>query len=199
MPEFDYSTYSPFSYTEGLYLAKTIDTHAISNGEAVMKREDIQTTGYVTASQRLVLTHFTALKTETITKVAVFSGATAAAATPTLCRVGIYSVADNGDLSLVASTPNDTTLFSVTFSRNEKALSAPFNKEAGKRYAVGALVVSAAALPTFYGTQVGGFTTFTFREPKTCTLVNGQADLPASVANASLSSSNGPIYAELIV
>lgn len=96
---------------------------------------------------------FIARKSEVITTLAAVTGSTAAAATPTVCRYGVYTVAPDGTMTLVASTPNDTTMFSVANTAYPRALSTPFNKQAGVAYCFGMAIVSAAGAPTMHGYQ----------------------------------------------
>jgi hypothetical protein len=120
---------------------------ALPSGETALMRSVAAANTVGTASGVLKLSYFTALKTETITQVRLYVGAVAAASTPTLCRIGIWSASDNGALTaLVASTANDTTLLTgTTNSRRTKSLSASLSKTLGQRYAVGVLV----RLPSF--------------------------------------------------
>lgn len=173
----------------------------LTSGEATMPRTGISS-GQAVASGTLNLTYFTARKTETITQVRVPSGGTAAGATPTLCRVGIYSEAGNGDLTLVASIASDTALWAATSTEYLRSFTASLSKVAGQRYALGLIVVSAAALPTFYqptspNSAIHG--TIMARAPRLAGLVAGQTDLPSSVVAASITNgSPRPVYAELV-
>lgn len=162
------------------------DTDVLTLGESTMHRRQVSSTSVVTGTGSLRLAYFTAKKTEMVTQLRIITGGTAAAATPTLCRVGWYSVAANGNLTLVGAIANDTTLFANTITAYTRSLVAPFLKVAGQRYAVGPLVVTGAAAPTMLGhnaltTAEAGMA------PKLGGLVAGQADLPASVVAASVS------------
>jgi hypothetical protein len=145
------------------------------------------------------LNYFNAKKTETINTIRYGVGSVSAGATPTLVRFGIYQE-NPADLSLtlVASTANDTSVFSGgTFTMFTKALSAPFQKVAGTRYAVAVLLTTAAATPTTYGnSNIAGTTAF--GEPKLGAFLAGQVDLPNTIANASLAGSGLLLYNELI-
>jgi parallel beta helix pectate lyase-like protein len=138
---------------------------------------------------------FTARKTETITQVRVITGGTAAAATPTLCKVGVYSVAANGDHTLVASTASDTTLFAAANTAYTRSFTAGFTKTAGQRYAVVVLVVTSGTMPTFVGitggTEIGA-------APSLASRITGQTDLPSSIAAGSLVANSTPLYAVLL-
>lgn len=161
-------------------------------GEWVPPRGEIQGATVAGSSQSMYLCYFTADKTEVISNISIMTAGTAAGATPTLCRLGVFSVAANGDLTLVASTPNDTTLFANTYTTYTKALSASFTKIQGQRYAVGLLIVSGAAMPTFIGasavnanvvgTMLNGAPALTARQ-------GSLTDLPASTAVGSLATS----------
>lgn len=131
------------------------------------------------------LTYFVANKTMTATKVLISSGNPAAAATPTLTRVGIYSVAEaTGNLTLIGSTPNDTTLFAATYTTYTKSLSASTTLYAGARYAVGILIVSSFTMPALYGSPNVSF--FGFNSPRLTGTLAGQSDLPSTITAGSV-------------
>ncbi len=160
----------------------------MSTGEEVFPREFcIAAGGGTCATQNLRLRYFTATKTEAITKVQTVA-AVAAAATPTLCRIGIYSVASNGNLTLLHSTTNDTALWSSNSTLYEKTLNTTFNKVAGTRYAIGALCVTGATAPTLAGASVSSGVLQGIA-PRFAGSVSGQTDLPASVAAGSIANS----------
>lgn len=174
----------------GTYL--TSDT--VTVGEVVPTRDRITSNSIACASGSLILSYFTALRTESITTVAAYSGATAAAATPTLVRYGIYSVAGNGDLTLIASTVSDTAIFATINTAYPKSLSAPFAKVAGVRYAVGVLVVTGATAPSLHGLQMsptGVVNALVRQTPYIVGRFVGQTDLPSTVAVGSLAGYQG--------
>jgi hypothetical protein len=114
------------------------------------------------------------------------SGGTAAAATPTLIRIGIYTVATNGDLTLVADTPNDKlSMFAGTSTEYFNELSVPYAFIGGQRYAAGILVVTGVAAPTYNGKFVSTASNRA-RPPRVTGTVSGQADLPSSIAAGSI-------------
>lgn len=166
----------------------------VSSGEETFERLFMSSSGSPTStSGRLILGYFTARKTETTANVRVISGNVAAAATPTLCRIGLYTEAANGDLALVASTANDTALFASTFTPYVRAWTASYAKVMGQRYALGILVVSGAAMPALYGN--GGVSSSEAAiAPRLCGMVTGQADLPVSVLAASVAANNACPY-----
>ena len=68
---------------------------------------------------RIHRTFWQAPVTKTLTQFLTFSGGTAAAATPTLCRIGLYSVPDTwtGSMTCVAACDNDTALWAAANTR----------------------------------------------------------------------------------
>lgn len=161
----------------------------LTAGEVVPQRSEIISNGIGTATGNVYLTYWTADKTETINTLTVSTGSTAAAATPTLCRMGVFSVAANGDLTLVASTPNDTTLFAAANTPYAKGLSAPFSKIAGTRYATGIIIVSSATMPNFHGKQYAATSwvqTLSRLAPSFLGRLTAQTDLPSSITAGSL-------------
>jgi hypothetical protein len=169
---------------------------AISGGEEILSR--LSTVNSVTlANQTLRLTYFQARATEQITQVKVHTTGTAAAATPTLIRFGIYTVAPNGDLTLAASTPNDTTLLATGNTSYTKSLSAAFTKTAGRRYAFAALVVTAATAPQMVGITLSG-PDAGFTSPVLTMTKTGQADLPSTTTFASMVAGSQMVQAHLL-
>lgn len=169
----------------------------VTTGQEVFSRDLAVTSGTATVSQLVKLSYFTAYKTETITKLASVTGSTAAAATPTLCRMGLYSVAANGDLTLVASTANDTALWAATNTVYEKAISSPasYNVLKGKRYAFATLIVTGAAAPSMAAsTQAVGVVGIA---PRQQGQLSGQSDLPASISAGSVQNGGVRHYGEL--
>jgi hypothetical protein len=163
------------------------DPNAISSTVATMRRADVFSNNVVLGtSGTLRLTYFTPAKPLAATQVRVATGGTAAAATPTLCRIGLYSVAANGDLTLVGSTANDTTLFAATTTAYTRSLTATANLAAGTRYAMGIVVVSGVTLPSFAGQIPSLPNTETALAPALSASVTGQPDLPSSLAVASI-------------
>jgi hypothetical protein len=173
------------------------DDSSLFTGEAVYSREQIASSGVGVGSGSLRMTYFTCGKTETITQVRLHTGSTAAGATPTICRIAVYQVDETtGDLSLVASTANDTALFAAASTEYTKAFSAPFTKYKGTRYAIGVLVVTAFALPNFCG-QNSIPSAETSKAPR-ITGYSAQSDIVASITDASLTAGASRIYFALL-
>lgn len=142
------------------------------------------------ASGAVSLSFFNAKKTETINTLTVSTGSVAAAATPTVIRFGVYNVDSNDNCTdLAANTANDLALLVATQTAYSKALAAPWNKVAGRRYAFAQIVVSAAATPIMCGSTIisNNLTqAFAMQTPRRFARLNGQSDLPASITAASM-------------
>lgn len=182
--------------TERVPLFNESESSDLSSGESSLSRYSVTGMG-ATGNQSLRLTYFTAKKTETITELRVTSGSTAAVGA-TLCRIGIYEEdSSTGDLTLVAATANDTTLFSASSTVYEPALAASLAKVRGKRYAVGVLVVGTSTAPNIVGhaalpaAEAG-------RAPRLGGLVGSQTDLPNTVSAASINSQSNLHYVALV-
>lgn len=178
---------------------RSSETLFSSGGEAVADRHLIWAGTNSLGSGALQLTYFVAQTSETINQIVAYSSATAAA-TVTLVRFAVYSVAANGDLTLVASTVNDPTLLTVTHTRYAKATTAPWAKVAGQRYAAGILSVSTTSPTTYSITSLGAGVVDTIfsQQPRISGSVSGQTDLPASVAAASVAGSRRIPYIEML-
>lgn len=171
----------------GLMFPDPLDT-----GEETFQRDLVTSNSVATmTSQLLRLCYFTARKTETITQIKLYSGNTAAGATPTLVRAGVWTSDGTGALlSQVATTPNDTALLAGSLTDYSKSFSASFTKTAGQRYAVGLLVVTAATAPTIRSTNGNNSAGVTALSPRQCAQVSGQADLPSTLAAGSLTNTS---------
>jgi len=166
-------------------------------GEETISRENVAASNTLT-TQNLVLSYFVARHTGNINSVATASTGTAAGATPTRCQVGIYSVAANGDITLIGSTANTTSLWATINTLYTTALSAPTPIATGSTYAVGLLVVTAATAPTVAGGPTTAPAAVQALAPRMSGVVTGQATLPASVVSASIANTTSNPYARLI-
>lgn len=195
MAEMDYSKLSPFTEREGKYLTSVLDPTRLEVGESTIDRKDIVSFGgSAFASGALALTFFNPSKTQTMGKLRIGNGSTAAAATPTLCRAGVYKEEIDKSLTLVGSIANDTTLWSAASTIYSRNLTTPFVIEAGARYALGILVVSAFAMPTFKSTSAVA-SSEALMDPKLCASVTGLSDLPSTIAAGSLLGTSLMLYA----
>lgn len=146
----------------------------------------------------LRLSYFTSYKNFASTQGVMWTGNTAAAATPTLVKFGLYSVAANGDLTLVASTANDTTLFAGVNTKYTRNWLASVNIQYGQRYAFAALVVSGAAVPTVQGNIFAGVGALQAETPTEVAFLSAQSDLPASIAFGALGTSANMPWAQIL-
>jgi hypothetical protein len=164
-------------------------------GEMVFPRfaNDVNNGSLPTGQMRLGF--FTAKRSEAITQVRVYSGGTAATSV-TLGRVGVFSVAGNGDLTLIHSTTSDTALFTATSTAYTKALNSTFNKVIGTRYAVGVLLVCSGS-GSILG-SAGNASGELAVSPRMNGLVTGQSDLPSSVAAGSITNTSYLPQAHLV-
>jgi len=121
-------------------------------GESVYDRNAILANGSATTNQRMNLVGFKCKRTETITKATLATGTTAAGATPTVIKYGLYlRRPDQLNYDLVAQTAHDAALLVAANTNYSKAFTAPYNKIRGEEYLFGLLIVSGAAFPTLLG------------------------------------------------
>jgi len=133
----------------GLSLANTLSD--FPTGEANVPRWMVNLPTTSTGNELMRLGYWTAQKTETITKVRTVSG-TPAAAGATLVKIGVFSVATNGDLTLVAKTADlSATTWIATNTPYTSNFTASWTKTKGQRYATAVLVVGASTVPTLAG------------------------------------------------
>jgi hypothetical protein len=165
-----------------------ISSQAVASGETSIPRVPGMGNGASLTSQVLMLTYWTATKTETVNNIGLYVGVHAAAATPTYAAMGVYSVDGSGNLTLLGQCASDTTLFATTFTPYTRAVTTPFTKTAGQRYAFGVLVVSAAAMPNFYG--YNATVPWGNVAPIVGGQVSGQSTLPASITTGSITTNN---------
>lgn len=171
--------------------------NVLVGGEETLPRHAAGIGTGTTGTGNLRLAYFTAGKTETTSQVIVVSGGTAAAATPTLARVGLYEIAADGSGALVAAIASDTGLFATVNSFYLRTWATPVRKIRGQRYAVGVLVVTAAAAPTLIGAALP-VPALGATAPRVTGLLASQTDLPASFTDGALSVSGNLFYAQVL-
>lgn len=180
--------------TPGVWVTPSDLRDRVSSGEEAMPRSEIASSAATIASGDLRLSYFIARKTETTTQIRVKSGTTAAAATPTLVRLGLYTIAATGDGTLVASTANDTSLFAATTTAYIRSWTAAYAKVAGQRYALGVIVVTAVATPTLIGSALGSTSTELALDPRLSGTIGGLSDLPATFLSTDVGATGNRIY-----
>jgi hypothetical protein len=167
----------------------------VTTGEETVLRSG-STTSVSLASGSMFLAHFTARKTETTTQVRMLSGSTPAASL-TLAKIGLYSIAANGDGTLVASTASDTTLFNSGSTTYTRSWAVAYAKVAGQRYALAVLVVGTTA-GQVVGISTGSSGAELAITPRVTGTLAAQADLPASYLAASLITSGATPYGVIL-
>lgn len=166
---------------------------AISTGQATADRRFVD--GAATMStQTLRGSIFESRKTETYTKIR--TRCSTIGGTPTLARVGIYTVAANGDLTRVAAAASDTAKLQST-NPEDWTLSSSYKLLAGKRYAIVALVVTSNTAPQLAAINPTTGGTIMAEAPRQSFSVAGQTDLPSSIAAGSLTDTANQPYFEL--
>lgn len=183
-------------YTRGPVTAAFLSGNLLESGEETLVRGQRTDSSTIT-SQRLALTYFNARKSETTSAVRFWCGSTAAA-TVTLIRAGLWTIAANGDGTLVASTPNDTALLGTPSAANTKSWSVPYAKVAGVRYAVGILSVATTAGSMIGTTAATGFGAELAVAPRLSGGWSNQTDLPSSFTDANITATSPPMYFALI-
>jgi hypothetical protein len=177
-------------------LRTTIDPNLLDVGESTIPRHLMTGSQATAVSGQIKIAYVTAQKSEQVAQVRTVCG-TAAGATPTLCRIGVYGVAANGNLALLGATANDVTMWAAANTQYTRSLAAPFAKVAGQRYAVATMIVTAGTLPTWPATTFQSATEWAVA-PRISGVLSGQTDLPASVAAGSVGNSAQIPYTVLL-
>lgn len=142
------------------------------------------------SSGSAVFTYLTPVKDLTITKISMVASA-AASSGLTLARFGLWTAAANDDLTLVARSANDTTIFGVVNTVYERSLDtaggfpASYTLLRGVRYAAGCLTVGTTAGSVRGATA--GTAALAALPPRSSGSRTGQADLANYVPNSNLS------------
>lgn len=125
-------------------------------------------------------TYFTPQNTLTISNLLICSST--GNGSISLCRIGLYTAAANGDLTLVARTASDTSIIGSNNTLYTKALDttggypASYSLVRGTRYAFGFIVVFTSTAPSVRGLNlIGALTTLL---PYLARQQAGQSDLP---------------------
>ena len=140
---------------------------------------------------------FTARRTETITQCRTYVGATAQAGA-TLARIGVWTVdASDNFTALVASTTNDTALWTTPNAAAGKAFTASFTKVRGTRYAVGMLVDGTSTAPVL-GCLSTGLSVVNSAVPRLNGFYGSQSNLPSTASVGSFTASTAIPYVELL-
>ncbi len=177
----------------GTWTALPSGENELETGESTIPRG--QATGSVTQTSELLrLAFFTAKKTQAIKHLRLSCAATEAGATPTLVQIGVYSVSESGELTLIASTANNTALLATKNTLYTQELTGTWNKVAGQRYAIGLLVVTTKTAPTIPGIVSTLSSTELGTAPRLCCAQASVTELPNTIAAGSLTNSTSIPY-----
>lgn len=163
-----------------------------SSGLDTVPRDLVSTAIAPSASGFLTLSSFRVLGSVTFTQISMGTGATAAGATPSLCRFGVYSSGDDGSTwTLLCAVANDTTLFAAANTVYTRALDSggglptSYTCVPGVLYALGVIVVSATTLPTLVGVPASSSAALMALPPPMSQHKAGLTDLSASLTGTS--------------
>jgi hypothetical protein len=150
-------------------------------------------------SGTVALTFFRACRTQVLSRWDMATCSTPFGATPTLIRGGLYTLDSLSNLTLAASSANDTTLGTVANTKFGKAFSTALEVYFGLWYAYAFLWVSAAAAPTLLGPASAAGSTHVAldTDPRVNGVFAGQSDLPAAITVAQVAAANTMFWAEL--
>ncbi len=192
------------SYYGGVDTSTILNVTEADSGNALdgvesMPRGEITAQNAAFTTARVQFIYFTPVATKTCAQMILYSGTTAAAATPTLVRAGFYTVAGNGDITLVCAIASDTTLFAAPNTEYTRAFStggglpASYQFAKGTRYAAAQIVINTGSPGSFPGNTQPPFV-LTARAPKMTGHLGSQTDLPASVVSASIAQTTVRFY-----
>lgn len=178
----------------GTWTSPRDQSQLLATGEEAFDRRMGTGSGIGMTSGTFRLTYFTCRRAQTSTQVRTVSGSTAAAATPSLCRVGLYTIDAAGAGTLVASTANTTSLWAATSTVYTTSWSVSYALTPGVRYAFGFLCVSSSTVPTLagLGMSLGSEPNLA---PRLSAALTSQSDLPGSFTDASLGTTGSTVYA----
>jgi hypothetical protein len=136
--------------------------------------------------------YFVAEASQTVAHLSLTCGGTAAGATPTLVRYGLYSVDSAGNLTQLAQTASDTTIFAAAQTSYSRTITATALTQ-GQQYCIAAIVVTAATAPTAQGALIVG--NDGALSPRLCGVLTAQSDLAASYTAGQVNPSTSFVYA----
>lgn len=155
------------------------------------------------ANGTMLVTHFTAMLDKTVTTLQFYCVTAATFGGGALFRLGLCSVASNGDLTLLAATASDLTLIQSNGGTNTKAFDGVTGTSPGSvamvrgnRYAIVVLATGMSSAGSIRGVALGA-AGMTARAPRMAGSVAGQTDLPSSVVSASISNNANVLHVEL--
>lgn len=182
----------------------TVDAGVVNNiraqytrtagGHFAGRKDQITTNQLALTTQLLRLAFFDCVKTMTVTQIRTWTGAQAAGATPTICKMALFDVAaSDGALSGGLVTTNDTAMWNALNTTYTKNLPSSKVLVAGNRYACGALCVTGAVVPQVIGRGPTFYLGFAEHlvNPFSHGLVSAQTDIATSYSAASIAAPTG--------
>jgi hypothetical protein len=167
-------------------------------GIATMSRRLGASSATTAGSGTMILSCFRAPQDLLATQIAT-TNSTAATATPSDCYMVVYSydvVADT--LTLIGTTANDTSLWSVANARNVANLLAPVQLRQGNWYGAGYLAVSGVAMMAIQGAGANtGSGRVIIEQPRLAIGVTAAAP-PATIIPANINRTNADPFVELL-
>lgn len=157
---------------------------------------------YVAVSGRVNLSYVTSYRTQPITKLGACTRGTAVAGL-TSVRWGLYEVAANGDLTLVARTAQQGSasgVYSATFTEYNAALDtaggfpSSYTLIKGKSYALAQICVFTTTAPQLRAAAANLPTSTSARTPRLNGVVAGQSDLPATITAGTVGADGNTVY-----
>lgn len=128
------------------------------------------------------VTYFTPVKDMTVSTITVANG-NAASSGLTTCRMALYSTSSANNTSNLAAelatTANDTTIFTTNNTAYARSLSSSVNLTAGTRYAVGLLIVG-TTMGNCVMTSMANTLAVQGLNPRMTGTLSGQTALPSS-------------------
>lgn len=162
------------------------DAFPLASGVSTISRDAINSLAVTAGTGFVRYTMFRPSRTFTTTQVKMRTGTTAAAATPTMCKMGLFRLRPEGggvySAALIASTANDTTLWAAANTSYTRSWAVSAEVAAGRLYAFATICVSGAATPSFVGRAYNLAAEDLALDPPIVGIsAAGATDLPASV------------------
>lgn len=144
----------------------------------------------------LCLSYFKAPKSFAAT--GLLMAQTVAGGTMTLVRAGLYQVSVTGDLTLVASAPNNAAALAGTNAAVVFVFSSQYTLIEGQQYAAGFIYTGTAGSLALLQQPANAITHFTYDSgPRVSGTVASQTDLLTSITAAQATASNTLLWGEL--
>lgn len=155
---------------------------------------------YTAVSGRINLSYRIAYRTQTITQLGTCTRNSAVAGL-TAARWGLYTVAGNGDLTLVARTgQNTTTAYTATFTEYTAPLDpaggfpASYTMVRGQQYVLAQIVTFTTTAPVLRGYAGNAPAATLARAPRVSGLVGAQTDLLPSIPAGTVVADGNAVY-----